>query len=102
MRWMVFAILLTIIANPCLAAGNSINWTEDELAFMEDHPVIRLGVDPEFVTFEFIDEDGDIKVIGRLFALISEKRSAIEVVKGLLAEAYVCWERLMRCCIGKK
>ncbi len=91
LRWMVFAILLTIIANPCLAAGNSINWTEDELAFMEDHPVIRLGVDPEFVPFEFIDEDGEYKGIAADYlALISEKTGLqFEVVKGLSwPEAY--------------
>ena len=33
--------------------------TEEELAFVEEHPVIRLGVDPKFVPFEFINEDGE-------------------------------------------
>ena len=47
-------IILTIIETSCFAAENSIDWTEDELVFMEEHPVIRLGVDPEFVPFEFI------------------------------------------------
>jgi len=38
---------------------NRIGLTEEELAFVEEHPVIRLGVDPKFVPFEFINEDGE-------------------------------------------
>jgi two-component system sensor histidine kinase/response regulator len=84
-------IVLTTIATPCFAAENSISWTEDELAFTEDHPVIRLGVDPGFVPFEFIDEDGEYKGIAADYlALISEKTGLeFEVVKGLTwPEAY--------------
>lgn len=84
-------ITLTTLATPCFAAGNSISWTEDELTFMKEHPVIRLGVDPRFVPFEFIDEDGEYKGIAADYlALISEKTSLqFEVVKGLTwPEAY--------------
>jgi len=78
-------ILLTVITTPCFAAEYSINWTEDELSFMNEHPVIRLGVDPEFVPFEFIDEDGQYKGIAADYlALISKKTGLqFEVVKGL-------------------
>ena len=51
----VLIIMTSIIITPCYGAGNVIKWTEDELAFMEEHPVIRLGVDPGFMPFEFID-----------------------------------------------
>lgn len=71
---MIVTIMLTIIVKPCFATKNSISWTEDELTFMEDHPVIRLGIDPVFVPFEFIDEDGEYKGISADYlALISEK-----------------------------
>lgn len=30
----------------------------DERAFMEKHPVIRIGIDPSFVPFEFLDSEG--------------------------------------------
>ncbi|NLY43405.1 MAG: transporter substrate-binding domain-containing protein [Clostridiaceae bacterium] len=68
-----------------MAAENSIPWTKDELAFMEEHPVIRVGVDPGFVPFEFIDKDGEYKGIAADYlALISEKTGLqFEVVKGL-------------------
>lgn len=32
--------------------------TSEELAWIEEHPTIRLGVDPEFAPFEFIADDG--------------------------------------------
>ena len=84
-------IILTAMATPCFAADNVISWTEDELAFMEDHPVIRLGVDPGFVPFEFIDDDGEYKgITADYLALISEKTGLqFEVVQGLTwPEAY--------------
>ncbi len=84
-------IILTAMATPCFAADNVISWTEDELAFMEDHPVIRLGVDPGFVPFEFIDDDGEYKgITADYLALISEKTGLqFEVVQDLTwPEAY--------------
>ena len=62
LRTIIIALtILFTIAIPCFADDNSINWTEDELAFMKEHPVIRIGVDPRFVPFEFIDKDGEYK-----------------------------------------
>jgi signal transduction histidine kinase/CheY-like chemotaxis protein len=83
--------MLTAITTPCLAAENGIKWTADELAFMKEHPVIRLGVDPGFVPFEFIGEDGEYKGIAADYlALVSELTGLqFEVVKGLSwPEAY--------------
>ena len=84
-------VILTAVTIPCYSVGSGINWTEDELAFMEEHPVIRIGVDPGFVPFEFIDGDGEYRGISADFlALISEKTGLkFEVVKGLTwPEAY--------------
>ena len=66
-------------------AEESISWTEEELLFMEEHPVIRVGVDPEFVPFEFIDSDGEYKGIAADYlAIISEKTGLqFEIEKGL-------------------
>ncbi len=87
----VLIIMTSIIITPCYGAGNVIKWTEDELAFMEEHPVIRLGVDPGFMPFEFIDEDGEYKGIAADYlSLISYKTGLqFEVVQGLTwPEAY--------------
>jgi len=51
----ILIIMTPIMSASCNAINNSINWTEDEMAFMDEHPVIRLGVDPKFVPFEFFD-----------------------------------------------
>jgi len=34
-----------------------INLTDEEINWIEQHPVIRLGIDPEFAPFEFMDGD---------------------------------------------
>lgn len=88
-RTLVRVLLLVIMAlasvAPCHAIDDSISWTEEELAFKEAHPVIRLGVDPKFVPFEFIDDDGEHKGIAADYlALISKKIGLqFEVQKGL-------------------
>ena len=65
--------------------------TAEEEAFIREHPVIRLGVDPTFVPYEFIDTDGEYKGIAADYiALICEKTGLLmEVKKGLTwTEAY--------------
>ena len=56
-----FWAVLAVLAVPCYATDGGISWTEAERAFLDEHPVIRLGIDPGFVPFEFIDEDGQYK-----------------------------------------
>ncbi|NLO22489.1 MAG: transporter substrate-binding domain-containing protein [Syntrophomonadaceae bacterium] len=76
---------------PCYGADYSINWTDDEIAFIKNHPVIRLGIDPQFVPFEYIDKDGNYKGIATDYiALISERTGIkFEVIPGLTwPEAY--------------
>lgn len=89
----VFILLFSLntLGHFCCAVDNSISWTEQEISFIKEHPIIRLGVDPGFVPFEFIDEDGEYKGIAADYlALISEKTGMqFEVVKGLTwPEAY--------------
>ncbi len=95
-RAAISSVVLAVVtqataAMPCFAAESGISWTEDELGFMDDHPVIRLGVDPGFVPFEFIDADGSYKGIAADYlALISERTGLrFEAIKGLTwPEAY--------------
>jgi signal transduction histidine kinase/DNA-binding response OmpR family regulator len=88
---MVFVVTALIITGSCYAIDKSITWTEDEIAFINEHPVIRLGVDPAFVPFEFIDKDGKYKgITADLLQLIGEKTGLrFEVAQGLTwPEAY--------------
>lgn len=76
---------------PSYASGNIISWSEDEITFMDEHPIIKPGVDPGFVPFEFIDKDGEYKGIAADYlSLISEKTGLkFEAVKDLTwPEAY--------------
>ena len=89
----VVILLIFILGWPsfCYARDDSINWTPEELAFMEAHPVIRLGVDPKFVPFEFLDEDGTYQgLIPDYLEIISEKTGLeLQVTEGLTwTEAY--------------
>lgn len=52
-------ILLQALFFSSHAMGNGIEWSEKEQAFMRDHPIIRVGVDPQFVPFEFFDRSGN-------------------------------------------
>lgn len=88
---LVATLMMIPILSPCRALDHSIPWTEDQLSFMTEHPVIRLGVDPGFVPFEFINEDGQyVGIAADYLALISERTGLqFEVVKGLTwPEAY--------------
>jgi signal transduction histidine kinase/DNA-binding response OmpR family regulator len=79
-----------VLIVPCRATGG-ISWTEEEIAFMDQHPVIRLGTDPKFVPFEFFDEDGEYKGITAEFLSLISERTGIQfqVVEGLTwPEAY--------------
>lgn len=81
---LAFIALAAILAVPCAADG-SIRWTDSEIAFMENHPVIRVGVDPGFVPFEFIDEDGEYKGIAADYLLLISERTGLQfdIVSGL-------------------
>lgn len=86
-------VLILIISVPsfCYARDDRIDWTAEELAFMEAHPVIRLGVDPKFVPFEFFDDNGTYQgITSDYLEIISEKTGLeMEVIKGLTwNEAY--------------
>jgi signal transduction histidine kinase/DNA-binding response OmpR family regulator len=70
---------------------NKVQLTQSEQDFIINHPVIRLGVDPNFVPYEFIDTDGEYKGIAEDYInLICEKTGLkMEAAKGLTwSEAY--------------
>jgi len=67
------------------AAVNELVLTEEETAFIGDHPVISLGIDPGFIPYEFFDSDGVYKGIAADYInLIAEETGLdFEVVPGL-------------------
>jgi len=70
---------------------DTIELTQEEEEFIRNHPTIYLGVDPNFVPYEFIDSDGQYKGIAADYiALVCEKTGLqMVVVQGLTwTEAY--------------
>ncbi len=62
-----------------------IDLTDAEKAWLSNHPVVRLGVDPEYPPFEFIGEDGAYSGIASDYVRLVSERLGIHmtVVKGL-------------------
>ncbi len=54
--------------------ANTIQLSEAEQAWLQAHPHIRLGIDPEFVPFEFIDDDGNYSGIASDYIKLLNKR----------------------------
>jgi ABC-type amino acid transport substrate-binding protein len=89
MRKLLFCIIISIlflrISTPSYAQSDDILWTEEELKFIEADPVIRLGIDPTFVPFEFIDTDGNYKGIAADYIKLLRQKTGLqmEVVEGM-------------------
>ncbi len=67
---MFFSIPLSVTAKDT----NEIELTDEEISFIESHPVITLGVDNHFQPYEFVDIDGEYKgMASDYIALIEEK-----------------------------
>ena len=59
------------------SAAERIVLTAEEEAFLQEHPVIRLGVDPGFIPYEFIDSDGTYKGISPDYQQLISERTGI-------------------------
>ncbi len=87
---MLFFLVLSF-ATIGYAQDASLNWTPEEIAFMEAHPVIHLGIDPQFVPYEFFDANGNYQgITSDYLELISQKTGLqFQVEPGLTwPEAY--------------
>ncbi|GAB4362546.1 MAG: hypothetical protein Kow00128_02340 [Deltaproteobacteria bacterium] len=81
--------------------------TPEERAWIRNHPVVRLGVDPEFFPYEYLDEDGSYRGIAADVVSLIERRTGLSmrVVPGISWREAV--ERAKRgeidvlSCIGK-
>jgi len=86
---LLFALLFNITF--CNAAQVDLKLTEEEAAFIKKHPVIRLGIDPKFVPFEFFDKNGEYKGIAADYLVLLNEKTGIkfEPVQGYTwPEAY--------------
>lgn len=61
------------------ASPMKVSLSEEEKQFIEQHPVIRLGVDPQFVPFEFMDSDGNYKGIAHDYIELISARTGLNM-----------------------
>lgn len=82
---LLVTLLLIPVGSKSTAATENIIMTKAEWDFVEKHPVITLGVDPEFVPYEFIDTDGTYKGIAADYIKLIEEKTGLtfQIQKGL-------------------
>lgn len=89
--WISLMFLALFLIIPfSYASATTLSLTPEEIAYIEANPVIRVGVDPEFVPFEFI-ENGEYKGIASDYIKLIESRTGLSfhVVQDLTwTEAY--------------
>lgn len=88
---LILLCIAIILPSTYVFSQNDLTWTEEELEFIKAHPVVKVGVDPKFVPFEFIDTDGVYKGITADYIAEISKLTGIqfEIQKGLdWPEAY--------------
>lgn len=82
----VFTIAISMLMfQPIHASELTLQWTAEEISFMDKHPIIKIGIDPKDVPFEFIDEKGEYKGITADYLSLISQRTGLqfEVVEGL-------------------
>lgn len=94
----VFTVLLLILSASSIAESDELNLTDSEKNFIKEHPVIYLGVDPNFVPFEFIDSDGVYKGIASDYIKLLSKKIGIEMV----VKKDLTWDQAYELAVEKK
>ena len=93
-KWII-ALLISVLAFGFLSlqgqSETTINFSQEELDYIANNPVLRMGVDPEFIPFEFL-EDGSYKGIASDYVKIIENKTGLvfQLVPNLSwSQAYV-------------
>ncbi len=73
-------VWLALFLSLCSAASLEKKFTPEEQAFIKEHPVIRLGVDPKFIPYEFVDSDGVYKGIAADYIKLISERTGLQLV----------------------
>lgn len=80
---LILAVLVMfqfVVFNEVQASNSSkkIDLTDEEIAFIQDNPLIITGVDPEFAPYEFIDTDGGYKGITADYLKLIEEGTGLK------------------------
>lgn len=81
---LIILVLLMVASDSALAKeathepGAGVKLTQEERAWLQDHPEIRLSPDPDFLPIEYIDKSGKYTGIAADYVHILEKKLGIE------------------------
>lgn len=73
-----FLTILILIYPINIFAAEGLNLTKEETEFIKNHPVIKLGIDPNFVPFEFYDENNEYKGITADYLELIRQKTGLE------------------------
>ena len=74
---LLIQIIFTSIPTFAASVSDSLELTEEERVFINDHPIIHLAVDPQFYPYEFFDTDGIYKGIAADYLKLISERTGI-------------------------
>lgn len=57
----------------------AVSLTAGETSWIKSHPIIRLGIDPKFAPFEFIDKMGNYRGMAADYIQLLNKRLGIQM-----------------------
>ena len=77
---MIAILLFSLSGGYCSAESAAVSLTEEEKDFIAEHSVIRLGVDPAFIPYEFFDDDGQYKGIAADYIELINERTGLNMV----------------------
>lgn len=78
---LLVVLLLCVPSSFCFAEEPAtVSLTPGEQQFIEDHPIIKLGVDPAFIPYEFLDNDGKYKGIAADYIDLICKKTGLNMV----------------------
>lgn len=75
----LFLLLLMMLLTGFSFSSTDIDFTEEEIEFIRNHKDIRLGVDPSFTPFEFIDVDGEYNGLANDYVLLLNERTGLNM-----------------------
>ncbi|MDR2672532.1 MAG: transporter substrate-binding domain-containing protein [Coriobacteriales bacterium] len=75
----LLALAFVLLSLPAVgqAQGETLDLTSEEKAFIEEHPVIRVSINRNFVPFEYLDENGDYVGIAPHFLELIGKKTGL-------------------------
>lgn len=76
----LFFILFIFLISFLYAENTEINFSENELNFIKNHQYIKVGVDPNFLPFEYIDSKGEYNGISKDYTDIITKKTGINFI----------------------